>query len=293
MPPSLQAAGALFKQIIIRMIRKGKDKMKDKTVSKGISPGKIVELILRAIVVIVSVAMIMWYIDSSFIAFGNIVGIGFFSLLILAALTWDLIAAFGRRLCKTKGGRAVVIIFWVLCALFVVYVCTAIGLMIYGSSVAPKPGSTVVVLGCQVRGDVPSLTLRNRMDAAYDYLAANPGAKAVLSGGQGDGENISEAQCMFDYLTKKGISADRLYIEDRSTTTNENIKFSKAVIEENGLDPDLAIVTDWYHEYRASVIARRAGCKSGAVSAPTANFLTAHLVTREIFALGNEILFKR
>ena len=257
------------------------------------SPKKLLSIAVRVVIIIISVLMIVWYIDSSFIAFGNVVGIAFFVTVIAACIGWELIAALGRRLCRTKGGRAVVIAFWVLCGLFAAYVCTAIGLMNYGAARQPEPGATVVVLGCQVRGDVPSLTLKLRMDAAYDYLSAHPEAKAVLSGGQGDGENISEAQCMYDYLTEKGISGDRLYLEDKSTTTNENIKFSKRIMEENGLSTDLAIVTDWYHEYRASIIARRAGCKSGAVSAPTADFLTAHLVTREIFALGNEILFKR
>ena len=258
-----------------------------------ISPKKIAGIAVRVVIIILSLIMILWYIDSSFIAFGNVVGISFFIIVIAACLGWDFIAAFIRRLSKTKGGRAVVIAFGVLGGLFAAYVCIAIGLMNYGASREPEPGATVVVRGCQVRGDVPSLTLKLRMDAAFDYLSAHPDAKAVLSGGQGDGENMSEAQCMYEYLTEKGISGDRLFIEDKSTTTNENIKFSKVIIEENGLSPDLAIVTDWYHEYRASIIARRAGCKSGAVSAPTANFLTAHLVTREIFALGNEVLFKR
>lgn len=253
----------------------------------------IIGISIRIIVVLISLFMILWYLDSGFFAFGNVVGIAFFCGVIACAILWTKIAGLGKRLWKTKGGRALLIAFYIFCGLFAAYVVTAIGLMNYGAAKKPAEGATAVVLGCQVRGNEPSLTLRLRMDAAYDYLTANPGTSAVLSGGQGSGENISEAQCMFDYLTAKGIDPARLYIEDRSTTTNENIKFSKKMIEQNGLDPNLAIVTDWYHEYRASIIAKRAGCESGAVSAPTANFLTAHLVTREIFALPNEILFKR
>lgn len=252
----------------------------------------VIEIIIRALVVLISLFMILWYLDSGFFAFGNIVGIGLFSAVIVCAFLWSRIVALGKRLWKTKGGKAAMIVFYILCGLFAAYVCTAIALMNYGSAKKPAEGATAVVLGCQVRGDEPSLTLKLRLDAAYDYLTANPDTSAVLSGGQGSGENLSEAQCMYIYLTAKGIAPERLYIEDRSTTTNENIRFSKQIIEENGLDPNLAIVTDWYHEYRASIIAKRAGCESGAVSAPTAGFLTAHLVTREIFALPNEILFK-
>ena len=68
----------------------------------------------------------------------------------------------------------------------------------------------MVVLGAGVRGDVPSLSLRNRIDAAYDYLTEHPDVTAILSGGQGEGENITEAQCMFDHLTAMGIDESRL-----------------------------------------------------------------------------------
>ena len=180
----------------------------------------------------------------------------------------------------------------VMIVLFCIYCAAAIGLMLYGANNPPEEGATLVVLGCQVRGKEPSHTLRLRLEAACRYLNENPRAKAVLSGGKGDHEEISEAQCMYNYLTEKGISPDRLYIEDKSTTTNENIRFSEEIIKKNGLDPRLAIATDWYHEFRAGLICRRQGYSCGAVSADTAGYLTAHLVTREIFAIANEVIFK-
>ena len=252
----------------------------------------IIILVIRLAVIAGSVGMILWYLESGYFSIGNIAGIAFFSLVILAAALWRSIYSLKKRLEKSRGGRALIIAICALAAAFIVYVMTALALMIFGSMAPVSDDSTVVVLGCQVRGTEPSLTLRKRLDAAYDYLVNNPETNAVLSGGKGSGEEISEAQCMYEYLTGKGIAPDRLYLEDRSTTTNENIKFSKKIIEENGLAPDLAIVTDWYHEFRAAVIAHRAGCRSGAVSAPTAGFITAHLVTREMIAIPFEIIFK-
>ena len=97
---------------------------------------------------------------------------------------------------------------------------------------------------------------------------------------------------MYNYLTEKGIAPDRLYLEDRSTTTDENISFSREIIEKNGLDKKMAVVTDWYHELRVWIICSRAGISSSAISAPTARHITANLVTRELVALPYELIFR-
>ena len=93
----------------------------------------------------------------------------------------------------------------------------------------------MIVLGCGVNGDRPSLMLTERLDAAYDYLNTHEEVVCILSGGQGKGENISEAECMYRSLTEKGIARDRLYKEDRSTSTRENLLYSKKIIEEKNL----------------------------------------------------------
>ena len=252
----------------------------------------IISIIVRIIILIVSCIMIMWYMDSGFIAFGSIVGITVFGTTGLAALCWDLIRLFCKKIMQKKWGKILVHALMGLTGIFVLYVAVAIGLMLYGANNTPDENATVVVLGCQVRGTVPSHALRNRLDTAFSYLDSHPSAKAVLSGGKGSGEDISEAQCMYNYLTEKGISPDRLFMEDRSTTTNENIRFSKEIIENNGLSQDLAVVTDWYHEFRASMICRRNNISCGAVPAPTPRYLTAHLVTREIFAIPHEFFMR-
>ena len=89
-----------------------------------------------------------------------------------------------------------------------------------------KPESkntTLIILGCKVKDGQPSQMLKRRLDTAYDYLIENPDVKVIVSGGKGTDEIISEAQCMHDYLTKKGISENRIIIESASTSTRENI----------------------------------------------------------------------
>ena len=95
-------------------------------------------------------------------------------------------------------------------------------------------------------------------------LAANPEAKAVVSGGQGAGEDISEAECMRRYLSAHGIAPERILIEDRSTSTKENLAFSKAVIEADGGTTDrVVIVSSGYHLYRAQKTAEQLGMRAG------------------------------
>ena len=84
----------------------------------------------------------------------------------------------------------------------------------------------VVVLGAGVNGTVPSQALRERLEAAQDYLARYPEAVAVLSGAQGDGESITEARCMYDWLTARGVDPARLRLETKATTTEENLRCS-------------------------------------------------------------------
>lgn len=116
----------------------------------------------------------------------------------------------------------------------------------------------VVVLGAGVNGTVPSLSLRERLNAAYDYLVAYPEAVCVVSGGQGNGEDITEALCMFNDLTARGIAPERVWMEDRATSTRENIRYSLDLIEEKtGTRPDeIGLVSSEYHLYRAGLFAR-------------------------------------
>ena len=94
----------------------------------------------------------------------------------------------------------------------------------------PNDADYLIVLGAGVNGTEPSLSLYNRLAASENWLREHPNSVAVLSGGQGQNEQISEAECMYRWLVNQGIDASRIFKEEKSTSTEENIVFSKAVI---------------------------------------------------------------
>ena len=116
----------------------------------------------------------------------------------------------------------------------------------------------IIVLGAHVQGTRLTLALLERTRRALQYLEENPETKAVLSGGQGEGEDISEAQAMCNYLVEHGIDRERLILEGRSTSTTENLKFSLEII---GLDHSLGVVTNNFHVFRGTAIGKKCGCK--------------------------------
>ncbi len=142
----------------------------------------------------------------------------------------------------------------------------------------------LILLGCRVDGDIPSPALEKRMDAAYFFLLANPDSVAILSGGQGRDENISEALCMKQHLTYRGISADRLIVEDKSVSTYQNIKYSKKILDELG-ETEAAIATSDYHQKRAELICKKFGVTAYAVSSRTDWLFLPSFVLRESAAL--------
>lgn len=129
----------------------------------------------------------------------------------------------------------------------------------------------VIVLGAGVNGSVPSLSLRQRIDAAYEYLSAHPNAICIVSGGQGNNENISEAECMFRELTAMGIEADRVWMEDKATSTRENLRFSLALIEQRtGNRPEtVGLISSEYHLFRAGLMAQDEGVSAIGIPAET------------------------
>ena len=143
-------------------------------------------------------------------------------------------------------------------------VVAILALMILAAAHRPGPSGdmpkTVIVLGCEVRPDNrPSLTLGRRISSAYAYLTAHPDAVCVASGGMDDSERITEARCIRDTLVSRGIDPARIYLEERSGSTRENLAFSAEVIAANGLDSRVALATDNFHQYRGQFFARREG----------------------------------
>ena len=129
----------------------------------------------------------------------------------------------------------------------------------------------LIVLGAGVNGTAPSLSLLNRLEAAKDYLNEYPNAEVIVSGGQGSGEDITEARCMRDWLIQNHIDRSRIIMEEKAVNTLENIEFSLDIIKSRGDDPSapVAIVSSEYHLYRAKYMARELGAEPVGVAGKT------------------------
>ncbi|MHC1747854.1 MAG: YdcF family protein [Cellulosilyticaceae bacterium] len=148
-----------------------------------------------------------------------------------------------------------------------------------------KKSDYIIVLGARVKGETPSLALQYRLDQAYTYLSANPNTKAILSGGQGLGENITEAEAMKRYLMGKGIAKEKLILENRSTNTAENIKNSFEIIDKEKENAKVIVVTSHFHILRSKMIAHDLGKKVGGIGAKNMPILIPNYYLREFFAV--------
>ena len=206
-------------------------------------------------------------------------------LLCAAWLTWP---DFFRRLLRPKWLRALV---GCVIAVCMTAILATLGKMAMAAADRPADGQdcTVVVLGCQVFPDGhPSLMLRGRINAAYDYLTAHPDALCIASGGQGEDEPMSEAECIRDHLVAGGIDADRILLEDRSTSTEENMRYSLPMLRSPETDVEsVGIVTNDFHVFRALCLARKnGGFTFYGVPARSTVFGFIHYAMREFFTLS-------
>lgn len=171
---------------------------------------------------------------------------------------------------------------------------TTLFLIIYGNSDnVTYSEDYLVILGCGVRGTSPTQPLRDRLDTALDYLEHNQACTIIVSGGQGDGENISEAEAMKIYLTEKGIDENRIIEENRSTSTAENFKFSNKITDNGLATHSAAFVTNDFHIYRASSLARLQGLYLTHISAPTAWYNIFPSYLREYPAICKMLLLNK
>ena len=157
----------------------------------------------------------------------------------------------------------------ILAIILIIMAITAIPIL-----VGPKSQPTVncdylIVLGAGVDGETPSPILQDRINRAYTYLTEHPDTICIATGGKGDDENISEAQCIFNGLTAMGIAAERIWLEDQATSTVENLKYSKEMLE--GKDGSVGVLSNEFHLFRASLIAKKQGLKPIFIAAPTSN----------------------
>lgn len=137
----------------------------------------------------------------------------------------------------------------------------------------------IVVLGSGLNGDKLTPLLAGRVDRGVALLAKNPGAALILSGGQGPGEDLPESEAMGEYAVQRGVEPGRILLERHSTTTEENLRFSWALMGKPS--PRVAVVTTAYHVFRALVIAKGLGLRCVGFGAKTKWYFTLNAVLRE------------
>ena len=153
-----------------------------------------------------------------------------------------------------------------------------------------EPGCDyIIVLGAQVKPDGPSVVLNYRLEAALEYLNANPGTKCIVSGAQGSNEPCTEAFAMKEYLVSHGIADERIILEEKAVNTRQNISYSREFIPEGS---KVGIVTNRFHMRRALYLCKKAGLDDvSPVNAYSVRLYEPNNVIREVFGLIKDFIF--
>lgn len=215
----------------------------------------------------VSIRLRRW--DSTFARFWLVAGV-------LCSALWGLFHTF-----PDMAGSPLWRLLWIPAAVF-----AAVELRITGGMVSTEEKGIpyLIVLGAQVKGTKITDSLRRRLKRSAAYLSENPETKVIVSGGQGPGEHIPEAEAMAAYLIGRGIDSSRILLEDKSKSTEENLLFSARYLPDKTVR--VGIVSNNFHMYRACRYARRIGYKDvRRIPAGCSPLLFMNYMVREFFAV--------
>ena len=168
-------------------------------------------------------------------------------------------------------------------------------IFIEGSKKTIEKVDYVIILGARLYGDIPSPALLERLEVAKDYLIENKDVKVVVSGGQGIDEYIPEAQAMEKYLVDSGIENNKIIVEDKSTSTFENLQFSLNKVKDidNNENLKVLIATNRYHIFRAKFLAKRLGMNPYGLPAKIPLSIIVQSYIREYFAVIKSLIFDK
>jgi vancomycin permeability regulator SanA len=148
----------------------------------------------------------------------------------------------------------------------------------------------IIILGSKIRKD-GTLTplLKGRVDKAIDFgkLQFEKTKKKIVyvpSGGKGNDETVAEAEAIRKYLLEKGIKENQIIIEDKSTNTFENMKYSKSKIDEINKEAKISFATTNYHVFRSGVIANEQGMDCEGIGSKTKWYFGTNALIREFIA---------
>ncbi len=172
------------------------------------------------------------------------------------------------------GGYAVAIVLFLVCGALMLSACAA--------RQKAKPADALIVLGAAVHGDRVTWVLSNRLDAAVFYMEAHPDCIAIVSGGQGPGESVTEGSAMKKYMEEHGVAPERVFAEEKAKNTSENfINSMELVRAQCGEDARVAFVTTDFHVYRAGRVARALGIDAYGVPAEDVWYIRLNNFLRE------------
>lgn len=239
----------------------------------------------RKLIIIVGLALFLWCFLPVFAGIFNIGSVtGMIVGFLLALYGWK------PQLFTSLPWQVQTMIRWLI--LVIGSLTISITAMMFAAIFQPTAQSnTVIVLGCKVDDNGPSRMLQERLDAADSYLEDHPDAIIIVTGGQGSDEPETEADAMQKYLVKKGIDQNRIFVENKSTSTRENLRNAADIMLKHNLSSPALIVTNEFHVLRAQMIARSIGMHASTLPARTAVFYFGPYFIRELYGVLSQIIF--
>ena len=253
-----------------------------------------VVLLVIAIVIftLLPIAVVIMFLYNSFMLIkreglrvGNLLSLATFFLLVGYIFYWPRVATYTHDniLLNTLYVYVSLVVLYFLCIAMSYLVSSILNFI----NILPRKIDYVVVLGAGLIGERVTPLLASRIRKGIKVYKDNPGSKLIMSGGQGPDEVVSEAFAMKNYALEQGVDEKDIILEDKSTSTEENIIFSKKFIP---VDKSFAVVTNYYHVYRALVQARTLGFRCIGYGAPTKFYFTLNAFIREFIGY---LYFKR
>ncbi|PIE46735.1 MAG: hypothetical protein CSA42_06910 [Gammaproteobacteria bacterium] len=221
------------------------------------------------------------------INFGTVIPFIIGLLFLVHAFFWETIQNF---VAKNQFIKKVWITLWGLFAIWFISFMLFIGFLISQINTQNnlKQVDALIVLGAGVNADKPTPTLASRLDKAAQLIQQQPNSLVIVSGGIGHGRKTSEAQVMANYLHHTyNIPLSKIKLEDKSTSTQTNLAFSKSILAKHNieLNQPIAIVTNDFHTIRAKAIAKQQGFSNVImIASKTPLSIHANAYFREYFA---------
>lgn len=232
-----------------------------------------------------SAGMCLWFVLPGFVNAGTFLGVVLCVLIAGCVLFRFQLAGLLRKLWKRVPGRIMLCVMAAAVAGFVGFCGYNFVKMAEFSDKPVDEVKCVMILGCQVHGTEPGNDMLNRLNTALPLIEQNPGVPVIVSGGKGNGEDITEAECMKQWLMSQGVEETRIYTECESHSTATNFANSAPIFQELGISDGIAVVTNDFHQYRAEIYAGRLGLVTGHYSASTRLLVLPNYLIRESAAL--------